>query len=686
MKVFVDQVDRYCARALAELLSKTVVGATQEPEEEEDEDDGQTQGPQNYQVVGTLSTDPEAQAPSFVSTIVSDSDRSELKQTLMECDYIVYHITPSSEIANTATWAAEMLNAELDSIEKPKTFVCISSVLTWGKTKATDPDDSEFTLTEDEYRRRRAHDAFKAQIDAEKAIVKAGKKTKGKLKTFVVAAGLLYGKGEDVFHTLFRQAWEQQVDALPLYGGGENYVPTIHVMDLCNTVLCTMEGHAESKYVVAVDEAQSTLREITESISTAMGPTAVAPAELEEMTMQPGVTQTDMHQLSINQRFELGAVGDFPFEWVARDGFVEAIANVVVEYKISRKLQPIRICVLGPPAVGATTLAKKVAAYYKLPYLSKETVVDDYIGRLKKSAALLVNPPEDVDTEQAEADQQALLELEGAVRENGGAYTDAQILDFFKDKLDSMVCKNHGYVMDAYPLNEEAAASLFQNEEEEEEDDEGSQEASLLNPMPEYVFSLDLSDELLKEKVMALPEKELTSAFKSETDYVAKLKAFRAANTEDNTVLNFFDFREVHPIELSVQGQGPQELLTLVCDKVGVPHNYGPTDEERQEMERQEAEQKARQEAMRQAELQVLEAQEQATAAAAQAEWDVKLREIRRQEREALDEAAVPLRTFLMRHVMPTLTKGLMEVCKTRPEDPVDFLAEYLFKQNPQIN
>lgn len=68
-----------------------------------------------------------------------------------------------------------------------------------------------------------------------------------------------------------------------------------------------------------------------------------------------------------------------------------------------------------------------------------------------------------------------------------------------------------------------------------------------------------------------------------------------------------------------------------------------------------------------------------------QADWDTKLSQVRAEEKAQLDEAALPLRTFLMRHVMPTLTEGLMEVCKARPEDPIDFLAEYLFRENPQV-
>lgn len=55
------------------------------------------------------------------------------------------------------------------------------------------------------------------------------------------------------------------------------------------------------------------------------------------------------------------------------------------------------------------------------------------------------------------------------------------------------------------------------------------------------------------------------------------------------------------------------------------------------------------------------EAIEQAKRKGAQAIWEAKVQQVKKQEQEALDEAALPLRTFLMRHVMPTLT----EVCHT---------------------
>lgn len=46
-----------------------------------------------------------------------------------------------------------------------------------------------------------------------------------------------------------------------------------------------------------------------------------------------------------------------------------------------------------------------------------------------------------------------------------------------------------------------------------------------------------------------------------------------------------------------------------------------------------------------------------------------------------LDAHSIPLRNYLMRHVMPTLTEGLIEVCKIRPEDPVDYLVRLTIPQ-----
>ena len=51
------------------------------------------------------------------------------------------------------------------------------------------------------------------------------------------------------------------------------------------------------------------------------------------------------------------------------------------------------------------------------------------------------------------------------------------------------------------------------------------------------------------------------------------------------------------------------------------------------------------------------------------------LEEVRTEEDEALLKTSKPLRDFLARFVMPTLTKGIFECIWRRPEDPIDYLV-----------
>jgi hypothetical protein len=44
----------------------------------------------------------------------------------------------------------------------------------------------------------------------------------------------------------------------------------------------------------------------------------------------------------------------------------------------------------------------------------------------------------------------------------------------------------------------------------------------------------------------------------------------------------------------------------------------------------------------------------------------------------------VSLRQYLMKHVLPLVTEGLLEVSRVEPSDPIDYLAEYLFKNAPK--
>ena len=48
---------------------------------------------------------------------------------------------------------------------------------------------------------------------------------------------------------------------------------------------------------------------------------------------------------------------------------------------------------------------------------------------------------------------------------------------------------------------------------------------------------------------------------------------------------------------------------------------------------------------------------------------------MKREEQQLLEAQSTPLRNYLMQNVMPTMTVGLIECCRVRPDDPIDFLV-----------
>ena len=63
--------------------------------------------------------------------------------------------------------------------------------------------------------------------------------------------------------------------------------------------------------------------------------------------------------------------------------------------------------------------------------------------------------------------------------------------------------------------------------------------------MPEFLFLLDAPDDFLKNRIMHLPETVVAGTHNTEDGLIRRLTLYRSLNTDDETVINFFDEREV---------------------------------------------------------------------------------------------------------------------------------------------
>jgi adenylate kinase len=54
------------------------------------------------------------------------------------------------------------------------------------------------------------------------------------------------------------------------------------------------------------------------------------------------------------------------------------------------------------------------------------------------------------------------------------------------------------------------------------------------------------------------------------------------------------------------------------------------------------------------------------------------LEEVKQQEQEILNQKSQALKQYITDNLLPALTSGLIEVCNQQPEDPLDYLADFL--------
>uniref|UniRef100_A0A8C5IMG3 Adenylate kinase 7 n=1 Tax=Junco hyemalis TaxID=40217 RepID=A0A8C5IMG3_JUNHY len=604
----------------------------------------------------------------------------------LECEIVLYNITEDVSQIEEATWAASALHKEIETFAKQKIFILISTIMTWANTKPFDPENPEAPFIEEDFRKRRSHPGFVDHLNAEKHIAKLGKTNKKKFSTYVVASGHQYGAEEGLFHYFFKMCWLGETPAIPVFGDGKNIIPTIHVRDLAIVLQNVAELKPAFQYILGVDSSMHTLRELIKCISKNIGPGKIEKVPKENAFLSKELTQMQLDMLFVNLRMEsLYLKENFNINWFAETGLIDNIAQVVLEYKQARGLLPLKVYIHGPPGSGKSTIAKELCKHYKLHYVSTNDAISEKIADL-----VVVEEEEEEEGENIEEAKDFLDAIKENMQQNKGKLGDEYILKIMKDKLMSMPCRNQGYVLDGFPETYEEAMELFRDEgEEEEEQAAGKMPKFNQIIIPEFIFSLMASDEFLINRIIQLSESEVAGTQYTEEQFLEALKHFRKINADDVTVLNYYDELEIHPqfVDVAVYEDFENRLaVSKIIKEVGEPRNYGLTDEEKEVLQRQAAEEQLAKEAKEKAEQERKEDKEREERKERWEEWIKQQEEVKKQEQELLEAQSIPLRNYLMKNVMPTLMQGINECCRIRPDDPVNFLAEYLFKNSPDID
>jgi adenylate kinase len=78
---------------------------------------------------------------------------------------------------------------------------------------------------------------------------------------------------------------------------------------------------------------------------------------------------------------------------------------------------------------------------------------------------------------------------------------------------------------------------------------------------------------------MKLPESAVAGTRYTEEILTKRLEEFKRNNTDESTVLNYFDEMEIHPVALSVEFN-EINVFDQMLKTIGSPRNYGPSAEQ----------------------------------------------------------------------------------------------------------
>lgn len=648
----------------------------------------------------------------------------------MESDIIIYdmHTADLDELQDKA----KLLKCS--SYPTAKTLILISSVRVWGATKPKlvemspeelaeleDPESEKFKVQEyedSEYMKRKASEDYKAWKGCETLAMSIGM-NKADLDVYVLSAGIVYGNGERVLTHLFKSAWLENPEELPIIGDGKNHVPTIHVRDLARAVKHVIQIKPSSKYLFAVDSSPSQMqKDIIKAISDGVGTGKVKNIDLEgvkkkkwaialslDVKVKPSKiflppSEEEKEDEIEEEEGEEGEEGELKakkpkpirMEWHCLGGLITEIKKINIEFNENRGLKPITVFVTGPPGSGKTHAAKMLAKFYNVPHIHTSTVI-------QKAIQLQNEFGEALRTKLNELKDELLEEAENNKKEGEEINPDTikprlpkdLLAKAFRWALGQNPCRNRGYVLDGFPKSYDDAWNVFKMMPPKKTDDEDADEEPDRSKMitdfsifPQSVIEFHGTDDELIEKVKKLPEDIIQGSHYNLIDMRRRLKEYRANNNNPMgmpSVLEFFNENSIEMLSLHCNDENSQDSCRIYMERFGKPVNYQTGDlvEEAKRIEANEnaVEKEAEEEKERLRKCEELEVDKKIMR---NDEIKKKIASAQQKEIDVLERMGEHVKGYMLENVYEVLSHGLTKVCMKKREDPIDYLAKYLFK------
>ena len=500
------------------------------------------------------------------------------------------------------------------------------------------------------------------------------------------------------------------------------------------------------QYIFAIDRtSRPTQKKLIEGISRGIGTGKANDRGIDAYSHLP-IDQKEFLMINLKMRasdaFKDGEVPEdageeaeeiakkLKFPWHCEKGIIENIRRLNEEFNTNRGLHPVKIFITGPPASGKTYYSERIANYYNIPRVHAKELVQRAFAlskfeegqgtELGEEIRAKIEELKDAIVAQIEEARQALGDDAGEPEEIDREKLSVRLPDeilfkILRIRLTENDCRNRGYILDGFPRNYKQAQEVFlyrpkkldengeeivEDEPELEEGEEKSYDGFVIREdiFPKSFILLDAkesNDNLLLKRVKDnLREQDAFGTHYNSADMDRRLKAYRIANNSqvaEPSLKNFFSEKGGLQLQEELDCTSTSTAVSLKSFKIYIerfekPFNYMTFDQQDEKVhvaqERVVLDSKAQltKQAVEREEIVEKEVRKQK-----EAYTKHRLEQIKEYERDVLDAKSQPIRQYLMDNLVPILTEGLLEICKRTPTDPVDYLAEYLFRRSLDV-
>ena len=411
------------------------------------------------------------------------------------------------------------------------------------------------------------------------------------LKAYVICPGFIYGCGEDFFYEYFKKSWLGKEEYIPIIGEGNNFLPTIHILDLVKVIKQVVTIKPNEHYIFACDNTKNpSMKNIIGSIAQGVGSLNIKPIlcyNVDEVYI------TNYCELSINVPIKMtkltGEIRKVQSKgntdsskknnnytnnknednWHCINGIADNIDLLIKEFNLYRDIKAVKIVITGPPSSGKTTVAEFLSEKYKLSIFNIKNICE-WANKLDND---LGNEIREKYIEIEETIKKALEDYEHRKnKRKSDPPLDTRPLrkfqpDFIsklvKEKLMHGECVTKGYILDNYPKNYRNCLELYSNiidiehQEENAENNENNTQTKNIeinkSLLPDYVIIINnYTEESLKNKLQNNPEFAEKQA-EIETRFNQRLDVYKKSNESNDSkkIEEFFNENNVKVIYIN---------------------------------------------------------------------------------------------------------------------------------------